>query len=118
WTTDEQAVWLGERKAGFVDAQGKGTTRAFINATTEAFTQKWPVADPTPAEIAEEGGNLQAAKTSKLGKQRNQIEWWFRNRTRATAAARGNGDGGAGPVIPLVRRKPQPLMPYQAYMHL
>ncbi len=45
-----------------------------------------------------------------------QIEWWFRNHTRATAtAARQNN---RGPLLSLTRKKVQMLVAYQAYMHL
>ena len=71
WTTDEQAEWLKERMKNFTDAQASGTTCAFINTTTGAFTTRWPIPAPTPAEIAEtEQGTVDAAKAIKRDKQR------------------------------------------------
>ncbi|RDX39730.1 hypothetical protein OH76DRAFT_1306824, partial [Lentinus brumalis] len=55
WTTDEEAAWLALRKKNFADAQANGTTRAFLNATTESFKDVFPRAPPSAAEIAEAG---------------------------------------------------------------
>ena len=70
WATDAQGNWLSQRKKGFLATQSKGTTRAFVNSTTEDFIEKWPVAAPTPAELLDAEGNIEAAKKAKLEKQR------------------------------------------------
>ncbi|TFK80024.1 hypothetical protein K466DRAFT_451540, partial [Polyporus arcularius HHB13444] len=113
WTTDEEAVWLGLRKKNFADAQANGTTRAFLNATTESFKDVFPRAPPSAAEIAE-AGSYKAAVEAQLTKLRGQIEWWYRNRARANAT--GGRGKGKGAVLSLTRRRVQPLHPYQAYM--
>ncbi|RDX40231.1 hypothetical protein OH76DRAFT_1299366, partial [Lentinus brumalis] len=115
WTTDEEHAWLSLRKKGFADAQADGTTRAFLNATTESFLGDLPRQPPTDAQIAEHNGDVEAAIQAQKKKVRNQIEWWFRNRARANATGSGSG---STTVLNLTRRRAQPLHPYQAYMHL
>lgn len=132
WTTDEQGHWLADRKRDFATARANGTTRAFLNATTEAFLTKWPILAPTEKELAEENNDIDAYKVSKSALYRKvrptrpysarvltslyqRVEWWFRNRARANVTGRGNATTA---VLNLTRRRPQPLAPYQAYMHV
>lgn len=65
WTTDAEATWLSERKKAFADAQADGTTRAFLNATTESFLGSFPRQPPTPAELAEHNGNEEEAQKAQ-----------------------------------------------------
>ncbi|TFK80099.1 hypothetical protein K466DRAFT_451983, partial [Polyporus arcularius HHB13444] len=115
WTTDEQATWLTERVRRFTDAQADGTTRPFFNATTESWVVSWPVDPPTAEDIAKQDGDEEAAKREKFSKLRSRIEWWFRNHTRANSTGSTNKSKA---VLSLTRKRTQPLMPYQAYMHL
>lgn len=70
WTTELQAAFLAERKKSFTDSQASGTTRAFLNATTESFLAKWPILAPTEAELAEENGDYDAVMANKRAKIR------------------------------------------------
>ncbi len=133
WADEMQTAFLSERKKDFIDAQASSSTRPWLNAVTEAFNLEWPVEEPTAEEIAECDGDLAAAKTAKAAQRRGvslsvsctsltrthmhvqQIEWWFRNHTRANATGKANAKSA---VLPLSRKKPQPLIAYQAYMHL
>ena len=66
--TEVQGEWLNLQKKNFIDTQVQKDTCTFINATTQAFIKKWPVATPTAQEIVEEGG-LDAACKAKMEAQ-------------------------------------------------
>ncbi len=70
WSSDEQTAWLKERMKPFHDSQADHTSRAFFNATTEAFVAKWPPCDPSEAEIREHGSH-DAALEAWRAKMRN-----------------------------------------------
>ena len=70
WASDEQSLFLTERRKAFADSQVSGTSRAWLTATAVAFVDKWPLPDPTPEEITAADSDLQAAKNVLFEKQR------------------------------------------------
>jgi hypothetical protein len=57
WASPEQLQWLYSQLPGFLKAQEAKTTATFLSAAYTQFHEQWPVAPPTPPEIAaaEEG---------------------------------------------------------------
>ena len=55
WANDDQTVWLEGRKKAFADAQSANNTGEFFAATCEAFIAKWPIDEPSTADIAAHG---------------------------------------------------------------
>ncbi|OJT07893.1 hypothetical protein TRAPUB_1212 [Trametes pubescens] len=113
WATNEQAVWLASHKKGFTDAQAASAPKTWLDKTTEAFALKWPDEwIPSAKELAVAKGDVAKANANRAKKMRGRVKWWYRNRSRA------NADTGTGisAVLPLACKKPQLLLPYQAYM--
>ena len=68
WTTDEQEVWLEQRKSAYLEANQKKTAaKDFFPAVVEEFRQKWPVPPVTEEEITD-AGSVELATRVKQGK--------------------------------------------------
>ena len=66
WTTPEQADWLKEQLATFIDSQvNKTTTKEFFPQVIEDWRQLWPLAQPTADKIAEAKNVEDAVKKKK-----------------------------------------------------
>ena len=66
WTTPEQADWLKEHLAAFVDSQANKTTKKeFFPQVIKEWRVLWPLAQPTADEIAEANNAEDAVKKKK-----------------------------------------------------
>ncbi|KIJ90796.1 hypothetical protein K443DRAFT_116087 [Laccaria amethystina LaAM-08-1] len=96
WTTPEQADWLKERLAAFVDSQANRTTmKEFFPQILKDWRILWPLAQPTADEIAKANNVEDAVKNKKI-KDDERIKAWFHNHTRGSTS--GTGTHGLPPV--------------------
>ena len=66
WTTPEQADWLKEHLAAFVNSQANKTTKKeFFPQVIKEWRVLWPLAQPTADEIAEANNAEDAVKKKK-----------------------------------------------------
>lgn len=123
WTTDEQEVWLEQRKATYIEVNQKKTAaKDFFPVVTKEFHEKWPMSPVTPQEVNDAGSVELAtrAKQRKYDKVRRysserqaahmykqRISGWFPNNTRTAPSA------GILKIKP--KTQPRMLQPWQAY---
>ena len=68
--SDEQTTWLWAQYPNFKDARGNKTTAQFLPTMFTEFHQRWPVAQPSPAEISG-AGSLEKAQSEAQKKTEN-----------------------------------------------
>ena len=73
WTTPNQRKWLEALLPVFVEAQEKGTVKAFYPQVYEDWEKEFPYPEPTDAET-QKAGSIEQAKRAQKRTQDNVSE--------------------------------------------